>query len=325
MSAKSSQYGDKAQGTDLLEKEIVAEFTRTQLSNEGVVERIVKENRNVATRIYNALKKAYTNIKNKLPGKETNLTDMEKAINLFEKALGENRKMSFTEALVKGNTDTRPYIDDEDMVQFSDNGSGEKRYLLAGEFPDGRKVYKTNYPIGTPKSVKQQDIIDIVQNVWSKKPITLNIGNEQIEAQFNTELAERSDLSKIAFGIKHGTASERRITLDLATDFYMIAEDAHYTGSKSEKGKTHNPAHNDVKNWRYFATNLIYEGDDVKTEPCFMNIKKSWIEKDREKLAQLKKDAEIFIDANPKLDYGKIDKAIGVLRLGYLRFLLVEF
>ncbi len=71
MSTKVSEYSDKAQGTDLLEKELVAEFTRTQLSNEGVVERIVKENRNVATKIYNALKKAYTNIKNKLQGKET--------------------------------------------------------------------------------------------------------------------------------------------------------------------------------------------------------------------------------------------------------------
>ncbi len=165
MSEKSSQYGDKAQGTDLLEKELVAEFTRTQLSNEGVVERIVKENRNVATRIYNALKKAYTNIKNKLQGKETNLTDMEKAINLFEKALGENRRMSFTEALVKGNTDTRPYIDAEGMVQFSDKGSGEKRYAIE-TLPDGKKYVQADRQVikGTDTTQWAKDVKDYIDN-----------------------------------------------------------------------------------------------------------------------------------------------------------------
>ncbi len=143
MSSKSAEYGDKAQGTDLLEKELVAEFTKTQLSNEGVVERIVKENRNVATRIYNALKKAYTNIKNKLQGKEANLTDVEKAINLFEKALAENRKMTFTEAVVRGNTNTGPYIDDEGNVQFSERGSVEKKYAIE-TLPDGRRYVQAD-------------------------------------------------------------------------------------------------------------------------------------------------------------------------------------
>lgn len=188
-----------------------------------------------------------------------------RALDIFDRALAERRE-------IVDNTDLTPFVDEVGNVQFSEKGSGEKRYLLAGEFPDGRKVYKTNYPIGTPKTVKQQDIINVVQNVWSKKPITLNIGNEQIEAQFDPELTERSDLSKIAFGNRKGNASDKRITLNLSSDLYMIASDAMYTGLKKEVGKKDNPAHDNVIQWRYFATNLIYEEEDGTLIPCYMNI-----------------------------------------------------
>ncbi len=152
-----------------------------------------------------------------------------------------------------------------------------RQFSIVGKTEDGRKIYKTNYPKGTPKAVKQNDVIQMVQNIWSKKPIELTIVNEEtgetetITAKFNPELGERSDLSKIAFGNRKGTGSEKRMTLDLAPDFYQIAQDASHTGGKAETGKD-NPAHDDVKRWEYFVTNLVYEDEQGMQTDAHMNI-----------------------------------------------------
>ena len=149
------------------------------------------------------------------------------------------------------------------------------RFSLIGRTEDGRGIYCSNYPENTPKTVKQEDIIKLVQNVWSKKPIKLNLivngKNIPIEARFNPELSERSDLGKIAFGNRKGTASEKRITMNLSSDFYQIAEESRHVGSKTETGKD-NAAHSGVTTWHYFLTDLVYvEADGTEIE-CYMNI-----------------------------------------------------
>ena len=153
--------------------------------------------------------------------------------------------------------------------------SGVKRQAKIGETDDGRGIYKTNYAKGTPKSVKQQDIIDLVQNVWSKKPISLyiteNNTSRKITANFDPNLSERSDLAKIVYGNKKGTASEKRMTLDLSSDLYRIATEAKNSGNLSEKGKI-NPTHNGVTDWHYFVTNIVYEDDNGERTDCHMNI-----------------------------------------------------
>lgn len=150
-----------------------------------------------------------------------------------------------------------------------------ERYSFVGRTEDGRGIYRSNYPKNTPKAQKQKDIIDLVQNVWSKKPIKLNLildgETVEIEARFNPELTERSDLAKIAFGNRKGTNSEKRITLNPSSDLYQIAEESRYVRSKTETGKD-NPAHFGVSQWHYFVTDLVYvEEDGVKIE-CYMNI-----------------------------------------------------
>ena len=164
--------------------------------------------------------------------------------------------------------------------QASKNATSQKvaneKYSLVGVSADGRKIYKTDYPKGTPKSVKQKELINLVQNVWSKKPITLTVlrnGKPQkIVANFNPELGERTDLAKLAYGNKKGTSSEQRMTLDLASDFYQIAQDAQYTKSKAETGKSYNPAHEDVFNWDYFVTNILYQNENGENIDCHMNL-----------------------------------------------------
>ena len=43
-------------------------------------------------------------------------------------------------------------------------GNPDTRYKFVGKTFDGRSIYKTNYPDNTPKSIKQQDLIEIIQN-----------------------------------------------------------------------------------------------------------------------------------------------------------------
>lgn len=150
------------------------------------------------------------------------------------------------------------------------------KYSFVGKSPDGRSIYKTNYPKGTPKNIKQKDLIDVVQKVWANNPVELTVIEngkaKKIVANFDGELSERSDLSKIAFGNRKGTGSEKRITLNLSSDFYQIAKESKYTGYKDEVGKKDNPAHNNVKSWKYFVTNIVYEEEDGTQTDCYMNI-----------------------------------------------------
>ena len=121
------------------------------------------------------------------------------------------------------------------------------RYSFAGyDAETGRGIYQSNFPKGTPKSAKAKQILHLIQDVWSKKPIDLVIKNADgstrtIEAQFDPTYSEdenvRTDASKLMGGNRHGTSSDQRVTLDLADDYYQIAEEAEYNYSKSETGK----------------------------------------------------------------------------------------
>ena len=91
----------------------------------------------------------------------------------------------------------------------------------------GKSIYQGNYHKGTPKAVKHREILELIQNVWSKKPLKLNItdadGTErQIEAKFDPTYDPdqniRTDASKLMAGNRKGSASDRRVTLDLAGD-----------------------------------------------------------------------------------------------------------
>ncbi len=161
-----------------------------------------------------------------------------------------------------------------DTKKAAENGGVE--YSLIGRTVDGRGIYKTNYEKNTPKSIKQADLISLVQNVWRKHPITLEIIEQgitkKIIAKFNPELSNRSDLSKIAFGNRKGNASDQRMTLDLSSDLYQIASDAKYLYSKDAIPKPENPAHEGVAKYHYFLTNLVYKDNENNYIDCHMNI-----------------------------------------------------
>lgn len=92
---------------------------------------------------------------------------------------------------------------------------------------------------------KGERILNYINDVWSKSPITLRIEKDgstrYIEAQFDPDYDPSgnrlTDASKLMGGNRHGTSSEQRVTLDLADDYYQIASEAKYNYSKDETGK----------------------------------------------------------------------------------------
>lgn len=248
-----------AQKKSVIDEEIAANACFTVLSNENNFTALVKQNRSLAEKVRDFFADFIEKIKNALTRLAKNNAEYralqndteakEKILAMFNKAL--------------------------ESSDINLNKSNEVKFSKVGKTDDGRTIYKTNYETHTPKAIKQQDIINLVQNVWSRLPIELNIVKNgktvPILARFNPNLSERSDLSKIAFGNRKGNASEKRMTLDLASDLYSIAEEAQYVKSKAETGKN-NPAHKNVSQWHYFITNLVYRDENNQDIDCYMNI-----------------------------------------------------
>lgn len=145
----------------------------------------------------------------------------------------------------------------------------------------GRPNYQSNFPKGTPKAAKAERILKLIQSVWSKKPLPLVVRDADgttraIKAQFDPTYDEkagtRSDASKLMGGNRHGSAAEQRVTLDLADDYYEIAEGATYNYSKAETGKD-SVTHQGVKQWHYFVNDILFqEYGESETAPYRVTI-----------------------------------------------------
>ena len=130
----------------------------------------------------------------------------------------------------------------------------------------GRKIYRADFGEGLEKREKQKKLVQLIQDVWAKKPITLTLNDEgterKITAKFDPDYDEAgkrpTDAGKMAYGNKMGSSKERRITLELSGDMHQIISDAAYLTSEKERGKQ-TPTHQDVKKWDYFATDIIVE------------------------------------------------------------------
>ena len=150
---------------------------------------------------------------------------------------------------------------------------GEAKHSFKGyDEKTGRGIYESNFPLGTLRKAKAERILSLVQNVWSKMPIDLVIEEDgkkrNIQAQFDPTYDPSgntpSDVTKLMGGNRHGTASERRVTLDLADDYYQIASEATYNYSKEETGKSSAP-HENVRQWHYFINDILFQ-EHGKTE-----------------------------------------------------------
>lgn len=173
-------------------------------------------------------------------------------------------------------------IDTAELKEWTKSPAEVKQQARVGtDEKSGKPIYQSNFPKGTPKAAKAQRILSLIQNVWSKKPISLVVQNADgstrtIEAKFDPTYIEeegvQTDAKKLMGGNRHGSASEQRVTLDLADDYYEIAAESTYNYSKSEMGKT-SPTHKGVKQWHYFINDILFqEYGEKETTPYRVTI-----------------------------------------------------
>lgn len=158
---------------------------------------------------------------------------------------------------------------------------GRAQAFVGYDAETGRGIYRSNFEDNTPKAKKSERVIRLIQDVWSKNPIDLVVENEDgsksvIKAEFDPRFDEgentRSDAAKLAAGNRHGTAGEKRVTLNLADDFYRIIQESTYSGSKAETGKK-SDTHAGVNMWRYFVNPILYmERSGDETTPYTVSI-----------------------------------------------------
>ena len=184
-------------------------------------------------------------------------------------------ELAFTEGLHEGGENYR-----EGGQKNTAQEGGTVKYSFEGYAEDGKGIYRSNFPKGTPKKAKGERILKYIQDVWSEKPITLRIEKNgeirYIEAQFDPTYSEdtkfKTDASKLMGGNRHGTSAEQRVTLDLADDYYRLAAESWYNYSKDETGKD-SDTHKDVKEWHYFINDIYFaEYDSEQLEPYRISI-----------------------------------------------------
>lgn len=245
--------------------EAVADYVGTMLDDQGELERFIAKHKDDRT-LLEKLRDIVRDIARKLKG-----TDQDIQLNHVEKRLSETLDAAVKQA--KKNAKAQKNTTQE--------SGGEVKHSFKGYAPDGRGIYESNFQKGTPKSAKGQRILQYIQNVWSKNPISLVIHNADgstrtIQAQFDPSYDEkgrkRSDATKLMGGNRHGTAGEQRVTLDLADDYYQIASEATYNYSKTEEGKD-TETHEGVKEWHYFINDILFqEYGETKTTPYRVTI-----------------------------------------------------
>ncbi len=133
----------------------------------------------------------------------------------------------------------------------------------AGYTEDGVPVYTSSFPEGSTRAERQARILQLVQDVWSKKPIKLQIERngrtETITARFDPYVDPEgninSDATKLAYGNRKGTMSDQKVTEKLADDFPEIISSSTYDHSTAEVGKN-TYSHKDVVLWHYFANRI---------------------------------------------------------------------
>ena len=127
--------------------------------------------------------------------------------------------------------------------------------------------------------VKRSPNIAILLDIYEEHLDHYKSFERYIEAKFDPTYDETknifNDATKLMGGNRHGTSSEKRVTLDLADDYYQIASESSYNYSKDEKGKQ-NPAHDDVKKWHYFVNDIYfaeYDSEEYAPYRVTINVK----------------------------------------------------
>ena len=232
--------------------ELVADSCDQILANEAVIRHIEETNKGLYNEIKGFVKNLVARVRNAISNMSGSMSQDARAIikaNMQEIARLWN--VAYDEAVRETKTQQAE--------------EGETRYSYAGEDPDtGRSVYINNFAPNTGKSVKQNALISLIQDVWSKKPLSLTVrenGTERnVQAQFNPDYDPAGQRKTDVGNMTHpefGPASRRRVILNLANDYRQILRESKYVESApDEKGREY------IHQWHYFVDDIYYAEQD---------------------------------------------------------------
>lgn len=250
--------------------EVVADACEMMLKDSKAVEQLARENRSLAERIRQWIRKWVRSLKAAMEGLTADRPES-RAMMQYAQELQEIWDNALVDAVRNG----------RGTVQENAPAEVKQQARVGTDKESSKPIYQSNFPKGTPKAAKAQRILSLIQNVWSKKPISLVVqdadgSTRTIEAKFDPTFDEgentRTDASKMMVGNRHGSASEQRVTLDLADDYYEIAAESTYNYSKSEAGKS-SATHEGVKQWHYFINDILFqEYGEKETTPYRVTI-----------------------------------------------------
>ena len=274
---------DRGYEEEYIDLEIVADSLFDALSEKGLMKKISSETRMTVSEMLAYLADSLEYMLNRLTGSEswrkqlrTQRLNYKVLSQMFERGMDGAENDAKRASLVED-------IRGEKRPTVIKKKNTEKRYSFKGYAEDGRSRYESNFPKGTPKTAKAETILKYIQNVWSKKPIRLKIVENgdvryiyaNFDPTYDKEGNVPTDASKLMGGNRHGTASDQRVTLDLADDYYQIATESTYNYSKDETGKD-NPAHEGVLKWHYFINDIYfaeYGTEEYKPYRISINVK----------------------------------------------------
>lgn len=250
--------------------EVVADACEMMLKDSTAAKRLAKENRSLAQKIRDWLREWVESLKTAIEGLQAERTES-KAMMQYAQEL----QKIWDDALVDAVRNNRGVAQENSPTEV------RQQARIGTDRESGKPIYQSNFPKGTPKAAKAQRILSLIQNVWSKKPISLVVRNADgstrtIDAKFDPTYSEvrgvQTDARKLMGGNRHGTSGEQRVTLDLADDYYEIVAESTYNYSKSETGKS-SATHDGVKQWHYFINDILFqEYGEKETTPYRVTI-----------------------------------------------------
>ena len=144
------------------------------------------------------------------------------------------------------------------LTERFDSGNRDIRWSLAGTNKDGIEVYETSDDIkNLTNKERMKRFEDIMKDVYRGRTAKFIRNGHAYYATF-----EDTDVKKNIYGdnqsSKAGWKAKIRAVAD--GDIFELVEDADYTGSGAEQGKS-NPAHKGINLWDYYAKTVQIDNE----------------------------------------------------------------
>lgn len=144
------------------------------------------------------------------------------------------------------------------LTERFDSGNRDIRWSLAGTNKDGIEVYETSDNIkNLTNKERMKQFEEIMKNDYRGRTAKFIRNGHAYYATF-----EDTDVKKNIYGDNQSSKAgwKAKIRAGADGDIFELVEDADYTGSGAEQGKS-NPAHKGINHWDYYAKTVQIDNE----------------------------------------------------------------